>query len=160
MKNKLVNSTERCMSCGKLSETSLCDACRKLNKITVIDLLNKIANGEEIPKKIKYKNRIFELKNNCFKYCYINNKCELLEDVLVLENLNDEIEILEELPITKLTVNGVVQYDLTKDKKIEKLNFGTVVFGNYEDFVRMLKIQSDKIDEIIDKITEMGDNND
>ena len=28
-------------------------------KITVIELLNKIANGEDLPKKIKVKNYIF-----------------------------------------------------------------------------------------------------
>ena len=29
----------------------------------IIDLLNKIANGEEVPKKIKYDNEIFKLRD-------------------------------------------------------------------------------------------------
>ena len=46
----------------------------------VIDLLNKIANGEEIPEKIKY-----ELKINTYLHCHYVPEC-----------LNDEVEILEE----------------------------------------------------------------
>lgn len=38
------------------------------NKIRIIDLLNKIANGEEVPKKIKYKNKIYEWKE--YDVCY------------------------------------------------------------------------------------------
>ena len=34
----------------------------------IIDLLNKIANGEEVPKKIKYKNKIYEWKE--YDVCY------------------------------------------------------------------------------------------
>ena len=51
-----------------------------MNKIKVIDLLNKIANGEEIPEKIKY-----ELKINTYLHCHYVPEC-----------LNDEVEIIEE----------------------------------------------------------------
>jgi len=68
----------------------------------VIDLLNKIANGEEVPKKIKYEGKIWKLVNKT----YFSNRTELLGDYIanaILLSLNDEIEIIEE------------------DKKIEKL---------------------------------------
>ena len=51
-----------------------------MSKMTVIQLLNKIANGEEIPEKIKY-----ELKINTYLHCHYVPEC-----------LNDEVEIIEE----------------------------------------------------------------
>ena len=62
----------------------------------IIDLLNKIANGEEVPKKIKYRNDIYILLDN---YCYYCNETNLiLSDRIFAEpsRLNDEVEILEE----------------------------------------------------------------
>lgn len=56
MKNKLVASTTRCMKCGEISDGHLCKSCRT---ITVIDLLVKIANEEELPKRFKFMNKIF-----------------------------------------------------------------------------------------------------
>ena len=61
----------------------------------IIDLLNKIANGEEVPKKIKY----------CGVYYYwtgFNYENNEADDVLFWfyvyseEHLNDEVEIIEE----------------------------------------------------------------
>lgn len=62
----------------------------------VIDLLNKIANGEEVPKKIKYRDDIYiQLDNYCY-YCDETNL--ILSDRIFVEQsiLNDEVEILEE----------------------------------------------------------------
>ena len=63
----------------------------------IIDLLNKIANGEEVPKKIHY---------NCVPL-YWCEPCKIYETMTddelcgkdlytLLDNLNDEVEILEE----------------------------------------------------------------
>ena len=76
----------------------------------IIDLLNKIANGEEVPKKIKYKNKIYEWKE--YDVCYgkiVTKKGWVKELGYVAEenrtyfylkhcyqDLNDEVEILEE----------------------------------------------------------------
>jgi len=86
----------------------------------VIDLLNKIANGVEVPKIIKYKNRIYKYEefnvgygkdyfntewkikkgyrhttnNNSYIYFYINDYC-----------LNDEVEIIEEPQHTEEEIN-------------------------------------------------------
>lgn len=78
----------------------------------VIDLLNKIANGEEVPKKIKYKNKIYEWKE--YDVCYgkiMTKKGWVKENGYVAEenrtyfylkhcyqDLNDIVEILEEEP--------------------------------------------------------------
>ena len=64
-------------------------------KIKIIDLLNKIANGEEIPKKIKYCNLIWEEHNKR----YFREGTDMIEDYLanaIIESLNDEVEILED----------------------------------------------------------------
>ena len=66
----------------------------------VIDLLNKIANGEEVPKKIKYRNKIFIYdKDN--KLYIVENYNEYNDLLMELSNhkgtdLNYEVEILEE----------------------------------------------------------------
>lgn len=39
-----------------------------MNKIRIIDLLNKIANGEEVPKKIKLNEVIFEYRGDDYLY--------------------------------------------------------------------------------------------
>lgn len=60
----------------------------------VIDLLNKIANGEEVPKKIKYKDKIFIYCSNTRKY--YNENIDLFLEFYSGELLNDEVEIIEE----------------------------------------------------------------
>ena len=65
-------------------------------KIKIIDLLNKIANGEEVPKKIKYeKDTYIHIDNYCY-YCEDTNL--ILSDRIFAEysKLTDEVEIIEE----------------------------------------------------------------
>lgn len=57
----------------------------------IIDLLNKIANGEELPKKIHYFNKEFYLKENI----YFGDIFTLMHYIQE-EDLNEEVEILEE----------------------------------------------------------------
>ena len=85
----------------------------------VIDLLNKIANGEEVPEKIKYKNEIYKryqnISTNNLYYYQVPNKCKFLIDQLSSAiDLLDEVEIIEE------------------SKKIEKLNL-----PSFEEFETM-----------------------
>lgn len=100
----------------------------------VIDLLNKIANNEEVPKKIKHRNKIyeyFERLDDTFNYKeIIDGKYadDYFNDKYFMENiLNDEIEIIEEKP-----------------KKIEKIE--TFDFCGLD--------LRDKINEIIDYLLE------
>ena len=60
----------------------------------VIDLLNKIANGEEVPKKIKYRNDDFIYLDG--DYSNLNTHEYFSECFLFVDNLNDEVEIIEE----------------------------------------------------------------
>ena len=65
-----------------------------MKTIRIIDLLNKIANGEEVPKKIFYANQNWinrypnDYEGLGYGGCLLNNVC--------LDNLNDEAEIIEE----------------------------------------------------------------
>lgn len=65
----------------------------------VIDLLNKIAKGEEVPNKIKYKGTTYEKDNDGDIDFYIGgdyNGTLFLEKLDDTNELNDEIEIIEE----------------------------------------------------------------
>ena len=69
----------------------------------IIDLLNKIANGEEVPKKIKYRGIIWYLEQDFsnrlpyYKNGYnTNNLLTGREKDYFSHSLNDEVEILEE----------------------------------------------------------------
>ena len=98
----------------------------------IIDLLNKIANGEEVPKKIMYKDKIY--KFDCDDGDYFNNEnseflfADLFERCWTQDFINDTVEILEEekkipekldinlgnmTPTEKYisnTVNGIIDY--------------------------------------------------
>ena len=91
----------------------------------VIDLLNKIANEEEVPKKIKFKAEVFEFENGM----YMTETNDYLEDYTDYTMLNNEVEIIEE------------------DKKIEKLDIDLYCT---EGGIRTAK----KINEIIDYLEE------
>ena len=114
-----------------------------MSKMTVIQLLNKIANGEDVPKKFTYKGyfweydkrnemwftyftRCGEMKNHRFDRLFYLNKC-----------LNEEVEIIEE------------------PKKIEKIEMctgGIMSFDSVENITTELK---DKINELIDEINDL-----
>ena len=106
----------------------------------VIDLLNKIANGEEVPKKIRFDNMLW-YKINGEKYTYYVNENDNDLFVYIFRknltfNLNDEVEIIEE------------------DKKIKKLDLDKeeslkAVIKTAQDYVL-----ADKINEIIDYLEE------
>jgi len=72
-------------------------------KIKIIELLNKIANGEDLPKKIKVKNYIFEWVDIDTGKGYHNTERKdwiiWLQDLISLdtkEELNETVEILED----------------------------------------------------------------
>ena len=72
--------------------------------IRVIDLLNKIANGEEVPKKFKYDNYVFIYDNKKKDYIYKYGNVSYFDDYIgdiyhmedILEFLSYEVEILDE----------------------------------------------------------------
>ena len=73
----------------------------------VIDLLNKIANGEEVPKEIKYNACLFAFERQSQDYyCeeYGNLFEYLINEHRTGEFLNDEVEPMEDKKIRKIKV--------------------------------------------------------
>lgn len=119
----------------------------------IIDLLNKIANGEEVPNKIKYKNKIYEWKE--YDVCYgkiMTKKGWVKEYGYVAEEnrtffylkhcyqgLNDKVEILEE-------PKGI------PEKLYEINNMGdlTITYPSNKELM-------DKINEILDYLESKGE---
>ena len=101
----------------------------------VIDLLNKIANGEEVPKLIRYSNTTFKYSFMFTNYLNVEDVYDVLFDDIVTHFLNDEIEIIEE------------------PKKIEKISLEIDKFEDSYYDTALIKIAG-KLDEIIDYINE------
>ena len=123
-------------------------------KIKIIDLLNKIANNEEVPKKIKYKDNVYYLgKNIVDLHTYqtegsnTTRKLSLIIDNEYL-NLNDYVEIIEEpKKIEKIKSNGDEFYSDYIDTWISKNKTDA-----YCEFLM------NKINELIDVVNELKRN--
>ena len=109
----------------------------------IIDLLNKIANGEEVPKRIRYKGDIWYLEQNYTnRLPYYSNGYDKdnfftgEEKDYFSHSLNNEVEIIEE------------------DKKIEKLRKETVNIKDDKQLAFHLHDITKKIDEIIDYLNK------
>ena len=122
-------------------------------KIKIIDLLNKIANGEEVPKKIKWENIIYaysEYDKDYLEYPFSDEEYKGLFDMrnnILTQFLNDEIEIIEE------------------PKKIEKISWrekeslaGNLMANEKQEILarRTEKLKS-SLNELIDEINILKD---
>ena len=97
----------------------------------IIELLNKIANGEEVPKRIKTKNDIWTYDGIDYRASDDGGYMFEVHTSIDKDDLNEEIEIIEE------------------DKKIEKI----MGIDTRETRECIIKFQ-DKINEIIEVINE------
>lgn len=104
----------------------------------VIDLLNKIANGEEAPKTIKYRGLVFDYDD----IDYFNTDLGyLFEKYVILEILNDEVKIIEEKKIP----------EKLEDYSLDKKGKYPISPTLYEEILK------DKINELIDYLKSKGD---
>ena len=111
----------------------------------VIDLLNKITNGEEIPKKIEYCEVSYSIMEH--KIDYYNDYYEdyFIGDILRLDRLNDEVKILEEekkIP-EKINIYEDGEGHYFKDKHCKKIyitcdemNFMVEEFNQIIDYLK------------------------
>ncbi len=110
----------------------------------IIDLLNKIANNEELPKKIKYDGYewIFCKEFKDYKKEYDEYTDWLFEEYDLINSLNDEIEIIE---------------DTKEDKPIEKITIDLNYANHYSkaNVKANGKYLAEKINEIIDVVNEL-----
>ena len=121
-------------------------------KIKIIDLLNKIANDEKVPEKIKIKNVIYEYRG--YMYCTEKANYQDIEDYLFgkwnFNILNDYAEIIEEpKKIEKIEpVRGSDLSDLT-DKDMVLRNNALV------ELCKTLNNINNKVNELIDEINNL-----
>ena len=110
-----------------------------MKTIKIIDLLNKIANGEEVPKKIKYKNKVFiyDQQNKLYRNEEVSsNTLKHMFYLYYLEKiLNDEVEIIEYVE---------------KDKGIKKVDTNIPCSYEIETTLR------DKLNEVIDIVNSLN----
>lgn len=94
----------------------------------IIDLLNNIANNEEVPKKIKYLERVWELttnekyktldyKSSSYSRGYLFDNNSYIQNLLI-KSLYDEIEIIEEKP-KKLDITRIRQNEYCTPLTVE-----------------------------------------
>lgn len=97
----------------------------------VIDLLNKIANGEPLPKKIMHNNIIYDWDIDGYLHYEDEHYSEraFLEGYRTDMCLNDEVKIVEDTP--------------KEDKKIEKLD--VVLIGQCDNWLQPTIETSEKI---------------
>ena len=129
----------------------------------VIDVLNKIANGEEVPKKIKY--LIYEYTYNDEDEEYQRNKngniIGLGEEWKLDRALCDEVEVIEEKEMCHKCGKYPSEYNQTycefclgiseEDKKIEKID--SIDYWHSTDTSKDM-VLVEKINEIIDKVNK------
>lgn len=109
----------------------------------IIELLNKIANGEEVPKKIKYRNWLYEFKKNYNDYLCQYDSLLYRENDDVRQFLNDEVEILDNLEEEKKIPEKLPTYDCIDAYSKFDINDNRKI-----------------INELIDYLKSKGENND
>ena len=108
----------------------------------VIDLLNKIANREEVPKKIKWEDTIYaysEYDKDYLEFPFSEEEYKGLfdmKDSILTQYLNDEVEIIEE------------------DKEIEEIPFNNGM-KEFIDVYHELEHYNYKINEIRIAVNEL-----
>ncbi len=113
----------------------------------IIDLLNKVANGEKVPKKIKFNEDIYTYHDKEHGYCkhhYDNTYICINSEYYLFDILNDEVEIIGE------------------DEKIENTaRFQYTMIPEYFKFKEAIKWINNNfekhqqaINEIIDKLNK------
>lgn len=111
----------------------------------IIDLLNKIANGEEVPNKIHIKKFQCDFIFNGYTYLSDEKEQQNIYWCLYSEALNYEVEILEEpKKIEKLDLDGYYDDNSYCECKSEWCSIGDVLVG--------------KINELIDEINNLKEN--
>ena len=125
----------------------------------IIDLLNKIANGEEVPKKIKYKGSIYTYLEQEGNKIYQYEDYNAVLDIQCFEKLNDEIEIIEEekkIPEKMENEHEFYSYAKYEENKneIDKVLYILKAINLAEEKIGNL---NNSVNEIIDYLQSKGD---
>lgn len=124
----------------------------------IIDLLNKIANGEEVPKKIKWENIIYaysEYDKDYLEYPFSDEEYKGLFDMrnnILTQFLKDEVEIIEE----PKKIEKLPYYSL---KKIQKSKSKDEWYENRLELLeKRINDYHNKINELVDEINNLKEN--
>ena len=114
--------------------------------IRVIDLFSKIANGEEVPKKIQYEDREYYFNVNTREYIYFDEEdCinRYFIDLLRCTDLNDNVEIIEEQE----------EIDI---QSIEELDENFTYIENHSSGLGIEKVLNKAEIELVNKINKLA----
>lgn len=111
-------------------------------KIKTIDLLFKIANNEDVPKKIKFEDKIWKYNSSVQDYMNEDNNEYLFANIFGMETeivLNREVEIIEE--------EKKIEHCISFDEFISDNSYS----GAYEEYLTV------KIDKLIDEVNKLNE---
>ena len=124
-------------------------------KIKIIELLNKIANGEEVPEKIKIRGNTlkwieidFEVEEEKgYKVIDKNSSFYWLQDIISLdsiEDLNEEVEILEDNTeqIEGIELIGTNFMDMDKNQLKDEINKNRIFINKLKQ--EIFELRKDK----------------
>lgn len=127
-------------------------------KIKIIELFNRIANGEEVPEKIKWDNLIYVLKQDSIDghFYYRREGTDysvgnLFFSDLTMGDLNDEVEIIEEDKTIKELKTEFIGNNFSAKKIIEKNGKGYSIR-------EVDNILINKINELVKEINKLKEN--
>ena len=116
----------------------------------VIDLLNKIANGKEVPKKIIYDNTTFYYHpeyRELIRYVNKDKRDDWKYLLYCVDYLNDEVEIIEEdKEIEKIIINSLGNIE----KKL--IDGSTIVLSTNKDEILHIAY---KLNDLIDEVNKL-----
>ena len=117
----------------------------------IIELLNKIANGEEVPKKIKWGEFELEWEELGYHdYKFLGTGNHLLFQGFATSVLNDEVEIIEEKKIPEKL-----------DIKIQNETTGNAYITNEQGtkcyLTKHSKIIAERLNQVIDYLQSKGE---
>lgn len=108
----------------------------------VIDLLNKIANGEELPKKVIFNDLTFKKETlRDVPTLASENQIDIIEFIRA-RHLNAEVEIVEE----EIDIDSIEEIDI--DKVIEIDDKAGIAFLHINKLIRAIKQHQREIDKL------------
>ena len=123
-------------------------------KIKIIDLFVKIANGEKVPNKIKFRHSIWEYRKDGSTQDYINDYDKCLMEFLAInkDGLNQYVEIIDE----PKKIEKLPYYSLEKIQKSE--NKDEWYENRLELLEKRINDYHNKINKLIDEINNLKEN--
>ena len=121
----------------------------------VIDLLVKIANNEEVPKKIKWEDTIFaysDYDKDYLEFPFSEEEYKglfCMKDSILTQYLNDEIEIIEEK--TKKIKDFEMMYPISQEFDSEIGGLVSIYNNNFAELKRKIEELTKAVNYLLEK---------